>query len=45
LAQVVGMRYFGGYSVREIAKTLGLTERTVQRDWEKVRGILRAALK
>jgi RNA polymerase sigma factor (TIGR02999 family) len=45
LAQVVEMRYFGGYSEREIAETLELTERTVQRDWEKARLILGAALK
>jgi len=38
------MRYFGGYSEREIAETLGVTERTVQRDWEKARAILAAAL-
>jgi RNA polymerase sigma factor (TIGR02999 family) len=45
LAQVVQMRYFGGYSEREIADTLGVTERTVQRDWEKARLILAAALR
>jgi RNA polymerase sigma factor (TIGR02999 family) len=45
LAQVVEMRYFGGYSEREIAETLEVAERTVQRDWEKARRILRAALK
>lgn len=44
LAQVVEMRYFGGYTEREIAETLQLTERTVQRDWEKARLILAAAL-
>jgi RNA polymerase sigma factor (TIGR02999 family) len=44
LAQVVEMRYFGGYSEREMAETLGVTERTVQRDWEKARLILSAAL-
>ena len=44
LAQVVEMRYFGGYSEREMAETLGVTERTVQRDWEKARLILAAAL-
>jgi DNA-directed RNA polymerase specialized sigma24 family protein len=38
------MRYFGGYSEREMAETLGVTERTVQRDWEKARLILAAAL-
>ena len=45
LAQVVEMRYFGGYSEREIAETLEVSERTVQRDWEKARLILGAALK
>ena len=44
MAQVVEMRYFGGYSEREMAETLGVTERTVQRDWEKARLILAAAL-
>jgi RNA polymerase sigma factor (TIGR02999 family) len=45
LAQVAQMRYFGGYSEKEIAETLDVTERTVQRDWEKARRILAAALK
>ena len=45
LARVAQMRYFGGYSEREIADTLGVTERTVQRDWEKARLILVAALR
>ena len=38
------MRYFGGYTEAEIAEALGITERTVQRDWEKARLILAAAL-
>jgi len=45
LAQVAEMRYFGGYSEQEIAETLEITERTVQRDWEKARLILAAALR
>jgi RNA polymerase sigma factor (TIGR02999 family) len=45
LAQVAQMRYFGGYSEQEIAETLGVTERTVQRDWEKARIILAATLR
>ena len=45
LAQVAQMRYFGGYSDQEIAETLEVTERTVQRDWEKARLILAAALR
>jgi RNA polymerase sigma factor (TIGR02999 family) len=44
LAQVAQMRYFGGYNEKEIAETLEVTERTVQRDWEKARLILAAAL-
>jgi len=45
LAQVAQMRYFGGYSEQEIAETLDVTERTVQRDWEKARLILAEALR
>ena len=44
LAQVVQMRYFGGYSEAEIGDTLGLTDRTVRRDWEKARLLLLSAL-
>ena len=43
LAQVAQMRYFGGYSEREIAQTPDIAERTVQRDWEKAWLILAAA--
>ena len=45
LAEVAQMRYFGGYSEQEIAETLGVYLRTVQRDWEKARLILAAALR
>jgi RNA polymerase sigma factor (TIGR02999 family) len=44
-AQVVQMRYFGGYSNEEIAETLDITVRTVQRDWEKAKVLLQAILK
>ena len=44
LAKVAEMRYFGGYTEAEIAESLGVTERTVQRDWEKARSLLKAAL-
>jgi RNA polymerase sigma factor (TIGR02999 family) len=44
-AQMVQMRYFGGYSDKEIAETLHITERTVQRDWKKAKVLLRAILK
>jgi len=45
LAQVALMRYFGGYTEQEIADTLNVTERTVRRDWERARLILREALR
>jgi RNA polymerase sigma factor (TIGR02999 family) len=44
LAHVVQMRYFGGYSEQEIADTLQVTERTVQRLWLKARLMLQAAM-
>lgn len=45
LAHVVEMRYFGGLTEVEIADSLGVTERTVRRDWDKARTLLFAALK
>ena len=45
LASVVEMRYFGGLSELEIAECLGVTERTVQRDWQKARLFLSMALR
>lgn len=45
LAQVVELRYFGGLSEADIAASLGLTERTVQRDWHKARLLLAMALR
>ena len=44
LAQVVEMRYFGGYTEAEIGEALDLTERTVRRDWDKARLLLHAML-
>lgn len=41
LAQVVEMRYFAGMTDAEIATALGLTDRTVRRDWDKARALLR----
>ena len=43
-AQVVEMRYFAGLDDAEIASVLGVTERTVGRDWRKARMLLHAAL-
>lgn len=44
LAQVVEMRYFAGLREQEIAEALGITERTVQRDWQKARLFLSMSL-
>jgi RNA polymerase sigma factor (TIGR02999 family) len=44
LCQVVEMRYFGGFTEAEVGAALGLTDRTVRRDWEKARLILRTML-
>lgn len=40
LAEVVDLKYFCGLSFAEIAALRGISERTVQRDWEKARLIL-----
>ena len=45
LAQVVEMRYFGGLEDEEIADALGMSSRTVRRDWEKARLLLANALR
>lgn len=44
LAQVVELRFFGGLSEPEAAATLGVTDRTVRRDWVKARAWLHAQL-
>jgi DNA-directed RNA polymerase specialized sigma24 family protein len=38
------MRYFAGMKESEIAEALGVTDRTVRRDWEKARLLLAHAL-
>ena len=38
--QVVEYRFFGGLEEKEIAQVLGITERTVRRDWVKARAWL-----
>lgn len=44
LARVVECRFFGGLTEEEIAEALGVTVRTVERDWAKARMLLRRAL-
>jgi len=45
MARVVEMRYFGGLTDLEIGEALGVTDRTVRRDWEQARLFLAEALK
>ncbi len=45
LAQVVELRYFGGFTEPEIAEQLGINTRTVSRDWRKARAWLQSQLK
>lgn len=40
LANVVEMHFYGGLSFPEIAELIGVTERTVQRDWAAARALL-----
>lgn len=44
LVRVVEMRYFAGLTDAEIATALGLTDRTVRRDWERARLLLASML-
>lgn len=44
LARVVECRYFAGYTDEETGRILGVTTRTVRRDWVKARAWLRNAL-
>jgi RNA polymerase sigma factor (TIGR02999 family) len=40
LSRVVECRFFGGMTEEEVAAALGVTERTVRRDWIKAKGWL-----
>jgi DNA-directed RNA polymerase specialized sigma24 family protein len=44
LSQVVDLKFFCGFSFGEIANIDGVSERTVQRKWEKARLYLHRAL-
>jgi RNA polymerase sigma factor (TIGR02999 family) len=44
LVRVVEMRYFAGMTEEQVAEALGLSRRSVTRDWEKARLFLAAAL-
>jgi RNA polymerase sigma factor (sigma-70 family) len=44
LGRVVEYRFFGGLQEKEIATLLGVSKRTVRRDWRKARAWLGRAL-
>lgn len=44
LASVVEMRFFAGLSVDEVATALGVSSRTIERDWEKAKLVLASLL-
>jgi RNA polymerase sigma factor (TIGR02999 family) len=43
-ARVVELRYFAGLSLEQVAATLGLTRRTIDRDWRFARAFIKAHL-
>ena len=43
-ARIVELRFFGGLELEEIAKELGISARTVKRDWRNARTFLSRAL-
>src|SRR5262249_12476836 len=45
LARVVDLRFFGGFSFAAIASMMAVSERTVQRDWQKARIYLHQVLR
>lgn len=44
LARIAECRIFGGMECHEVAQALGVTERTVQREWLRVKALLVYAL-
>jgi RNA polymerase sigma factor (TIGR02999 family) len=45
LSDIVDLHFFGGFTYAEIAVRRGLSERTVQRLWQKARAYLQAAVR
>lgn len=43
-AQVVELRYFAGLSLEQVAETLGLARRTIDRDWRFARAFIKSRL-
>lgn len=43
-AEIVELRFFGGMTVEEVAEVLGVSKRTVEREWTVIRAWLRREL-
>jgi RNA polymerase sigma factor (TIGR02999 family) len=43
-AQIVELRFFAGLSVEETAENLGISKKTVKRDWSMARAWLRGVI-
>jgi RNA polymerase sigma factor (sigma-70 family) len=41
LHQLIEMRFFAGLSVLEVSEVTGQSSRTVEREWQKARALLR----
>jgi RNA polymerase sigma factor (TIGR02999 family) len=45
LSRIVDLKFFGGFSFAEIASMMDVSERTIQRDWQKARIYLHQVLR
>lgn len=45
LVQTVELRFYGGLSVEEAARVLGISPRTIKRDWQRARAFLFQAVR
>jgi len=43
-ARIVELRFYGGLTVQEVAGVMGLSKRTVEREWTMIRAWLRREL-
>ena len=43
-AKIVELRFFGGLSIQEVAHLLGVSERTIGKEWSMIRAWLRREL-
>jgi RNA polymerase sigma factor (TIGR02999 family) len=43
-AQMIELRFFGGLDIAEVAKVMGMSKRSVEREWTMVRAWLRREL-